>query len=157
MLRQDGDLGDGGGSGGSGGSGGLGGGVSPLPGIKELPGLVDRFQSAGTDVALSVDGDTGRLPGVVGLAVYRIMQEALTNVVKHAPSAPATARLSVSARAVTLAVTSLGPPANGAGTGHGVVSMRERAESLGGTCEAGPSGAGWQVRASFPLPGEVAS
>jgi signal transduction histidine kinase len=96
-----------------------------------------------------VDGDTGRLPATVGLALYRILQEALTNVVKHAPGAPATARLTVSALAVTLEVDSLGPP--GTGTGHGLVSMRERAESLGGHCEAGPSGAGWLVHALVPL------
>jgi signal transduction histidine kinase len=122
---------------------------APLPGIEGLSALVERFRSAGANVTLSVDGDTGRLPATVGLALYRILQEALTNVVKHAPGAPATARLTVSALAVTLEVDSLGPP--GTGTGHGVLSMRERAESLGGHCEAGPSGAGWLVRASVPL------
>jgi signal transduction histidine kinase len=125
---------------------------APLPGVEALPALVERCRSAGAIVSLSVDGDTGRLPATVGLAVYRILQEALTNVVKHAPGAPATARLTVSAQEVTLAVDSLGPPGPpGNGTGHGVLSMSERAESLGGTCEAGPSGAGWLVRASFPL------
>jgi signal transduction histidine kinase len=124
---------------------------APLPGIEGLPALIERCRSAGAIVTLSVDGDIGRLPGTVGLALYRIVQEALTNVVRHAPGAPATAQLTVSAYEVTLAVDSLGPPGNGTGTGHGVLSMRERAESLGGTCEAGPSGAGWLVRASFPL------
>jgi signal transduction histidine kinase len=122
---------------------------APLPGIEGLSALVERFQSAGANVTLSVDGDTGRLPATVGLALYRILQEALTNVLKHAPAAPATARLTVSALAVTLEVDSLGPP--GAGTGHGLVGMRERAESLGGRCEAGPSGAGWLVRVSVPI------
>jgi signal transduction histidine kinase len=122
---------------------------APLPGIEGLPALVERFQSAGANVTLSVDGDTGRLPATVGLALYRILQEALTNVVKHAPGAPATVRLTVSALAVTLEVDSLGPP--GTGTGFGLVSMRERAGSLGGHCEAGPSGAGWLVHASVPL------
>jgi len=122
---------------------------APLPGIGGLPALVERFQSAGANVTLSVDGDTGRLPATVGLALYRILQEALTNVVKHASGAPATARLTVSSLAVTLEVDSLGPP--GTGTGFGGISMRERAESLGGHCEAGPSGAGWLVRAAVPL------
>lgn len=124
-------------------------GTAPLPGVAGLPTLVDRFRSAGAPVSLAVDGDTGRLPATVGLAVYRILQEALTNVIKHAPGAPATARLVVSATEVTLAVDSLGAP--GHGTGHGVDDMRERAESLGGSCEAGPDGAGWLVRATFPL------
>jgi two-component sensor histidine kinase len=122
---------------------------APLPGIEGLPALVERFQSAGSNVTLCVDGDTGRLPATVGLALYRILQEALTNVVKHASGAPATVRLTVSALAVTLEVDSLGPP--GTGTGFGVISMRERAESLGGHCEAGPSGAGWLVHAAVPL------
>ena len=124
-------------------------GTAPLPGVAGLPILVERFRSAGANVSLAVDGDTGRLPATVGLAVYRILQEALTNVIKHAPGAPATARLVVSATEVTLAVDSLGAP--GHGTGHGVDDMRERAESLGGSCEAGPAGAGWLVRATFPL------
>jgi signal transduction histidine kinase len=124
-------------------------GTAPLPGVAGLPTLVDRFRSAGAHVSLAVDGDTGRLPATVGLAVYRILQEALTNVIKHAPGAPATARLVVSATEVTLAVNSLGAP--GHGTGHGVDDRRERAESLGGSCEAGPEGAGWLVRATFPL------
>jgi signal transduction histidine kinase len=122
---------------------------APLPEIADLPALAGRFRSAGANVTLSVDGDIARVPATVGLATYRILQEALTNVIKHAPGAPTTARLIVSDRTVTLTVDSLGPP--GKGTGHGVVGMRERAESLGGSCEAGPNGAGWLVRATFPL------
>ncbi|MFY9930010.1 MAG: histidine kinase [Streptosporangiaceae bacterium] len=121
----------------------------PQPGASGLPSLAERFQAAGADVTLTVDGDAGRLPATVGLAVYRILQEALTNVIRHAPGAPASARLVVSEREATLTVDSLGKP--GAGTGHGVPGMRERAESIGGSCSAGPSGAGWLVRASFPL------
>jgi signal transduction histidine kinase len=129
--------------------------TGPLPGAPGVPVLVERFRSAGADISLSVDGDTGRLPATVGLAVYRILQEALTNVIKHAPGARTTVRITVSAREVSLTVDSLGAP--GTGTGHGVVSMRERAESLAGSCEAGPSGAGWLVRASFPLAGPEAA
>jgi len=121
----------------------------PQPGASGVPSLVERFQAAGADVTLTIDGDTGRLPATVGLAVYRILQEALTNVIRHAPGAPAAARLVVSERDATLTVDSLGKP--GTGTGHGVPGMRERAESIGGSCSAGPSGAGWLVRASFPL------
>jgi signal transduction histidine kinase len=121
----------------------------PQPGASGVPSLVERFRAAGADVTLTVDGDTGRLPATVGLAVYRILQEALTNVIRHAPGAPAAARLTVSDRDATLTVDSPGKP--GAGTGHGVPGMRERAESIGGSCSAGPGGAGWLVRASFPL------
>ena len=123
--------------------------IAPLPGIDALPALVERFRSAGADVTLAVDGDVGGLPATTGLAVYRIAQEALTNAAKHAPGAPTALRLAVSTGSVTLTADSSGQP--GTGTGLGVVSMRERAESLGGTCEAGPGGRGWLVRATLPL------
>ena len=123
--------------------------IAPLPGIDALPALVERFRSAGADVTLAVDGDVAGLPATTGLAVYRIAQEALTNAAKHAPGAPTALRLAVGTGSVTLTADSSGRP--GTGTGLGVVSMRERAESLGGTCEAGPGGRGWLVRATLPL------
>jgi len=146
MLRERGS----GASGGSGDSGGSGGeGIAPLPGVKGLPALVERFRSAGADVTLVVEGDTAGLPATTGLAVYRIAQEALTNAVKHAPGAPTAVRLTVGAAAVTLTADSRGEP--GTGTGLGLVTMRERAESLGGSFSAGPGGRGWLVRATLPV------
>ncbi len=135
MLRQDGPA-DGAGS------------TTPLPGTDDLPALVEQFRSAGADVTLTVEGDTGGLPATTGLAIYRILQEALTNAVKHAPGSPTEVRLAIGAGSVTLTADSLAMP--GTGTGLGVVSMRERAESLGGSCEAGPGGRGWLVRATLP-------
>jgi signal transduction histidine kinase len=123
--------------------------TAPLPGAGDLPALVERFRSAGADVSLAVEGDTGRLPATTGLAVYRILQEALTNAVKHAPGSPTEVRLSVHADIVSLAVDSAAEP--GTGTGLGVPSMRERAEALGGSCQAGPGGRGWLVQAALPL------
>jgi signal transduction histidine kinase len=123
--------------------------TAPLPGAGDLPALVERFRSAGADVTLAVEGDTGRLPATTGLAVYRILQEALTNAVKHAPGSPTAVRLGVHADAVRLAVDSAAEP--GTGTGLGVPSMRERAEALGGSCQAGPGGRGWLVQAALPL------
>lgn len=123
---------------------------APLPGADDLPALVERFRSAGADIALTIDGDCGRLPATTGLAVYRILQEALTNAVKHAPGSPTAVGLHVGANAVELAVDTAAKP--GAGTGLGVLSMRERAESLGGSCQAGPGGQGWLVQATLPLP-----
>jgi signal transduction histidine kinase len=131
------------------GGGGPGGVIAPLPGVDALPALVERFRSAGADVTLTVDGDVGGLPATTGLAVYRIAQEALTNAAKHAPGAPTALRLAVGTGSVTLTADSSGQP--GTGAGLGMVSMRERAESLGGTCEAGPGGQGWLVRATLPL------
>jgi signal transduction histidine kinase len=158
MLREDDPAGRGSGGGfdGGSGSGGSGGpGMAPLPGVDGLPALVERFRSAGADITLAIDGDISVLPATTGLAVYRIAQEAVTNAAKHAPGAPTAVRLTVGGGRVTLTADSrashapgLGP---GTGTGLGVVSMRERAESLGGTCQAGPGGQGWLVRATLPL------
>ena len=61
--------------------------TAPLPGADGLPALVEQFRSAGADVTVTVEGDTGGLPATTGLALYRILQEALTNAVKHAPGA----------------------------------------------------------------------
>jgi signal transduction histidine kinase len=138
MLRRDGDA---------------GGSTAPLPGAGGVPALVDQFRAAGADVTLAVDGDLGALPATAGLAVYRILQEALTNAVKHAPGSPTEVRLSVGAGAVTLTADSRAEP--GTGTGLGLLSMRERAESLGGSCQAGPGGHGWLVRATLPLDGAL--
>jgi signal transduction histidine kinase len=147
MLRED-DAPDGGPSIPDGGV------IAPLPGIDGLPALVERFRSAGADITLTVEGDTGQLPATIGLAVYRIAQEALTNAVKHAPDSPTALRLTVAAGTVTLTAQSLAADSlaePGTGTGLGLVSMRERAEALGGSCEAGPGGGGWLVRATLPV------
>jgi len=131
--------------------------TAPLPGAGGLPALVEQFRSAGADVTLTVEGDVAGLPATTGLAVYRIAQEALTNAAKHAPGVPTEVRLRVCPGEATLtadtrAVPGRGPVAD-AGPGLGVVSMRERAESVGGSCEAGPGGRGWLVRARLPLTG----
>jgi len=126
-----------------------GGGIAaPLPGADQLGPLVERFRSAGAEVSLTVAGDPARLTAGAGLAVHRILQEALTNAARHAPGAPVRAALSVSEAGTVLVVDSGGPP--GSGTGGGLMSMRERAEMLGGNCAAGPCGGGWRVRAELP-------
>jgi len=129
--------------------------TAPLPDAGGLPALVEQYRSAGADVTLTVEGDPAGLPATTGLAVYRIAQEALTNAAKHAPGAPTEVRLLVSPDEVTLTADNRAVPGKSAitGTGLGVVSMRERAESVGGTCEAGPGGRGWLVRARLPLTG----
>ncbi len=124
-------------------------GTAPLPGAGGLPALVGQFRSAGVDVTLTVDGDTAGMPATTGLALYRIVQEALTNAARHAPGARTEVRLAVGPGSVTLTADSHANP--GTGTGLGLVSMRERAESVGGTCTAGPGGRGWLVRATLPL------
>jgi signal transduction histidine kinase len=123
--------------------------TAPLPGSLDVPALIDGFRSAGADVSARIEGDLEHLPNTVGLATYRILQESLTNAVKHAPSAGTRVHLVVRPDAVQLSVESAGPPRRGSGLGLG--GMRERAESLGGHCTAGPGGAGWLVRAELPL------
>jgi signal transduction histidine kinase len=123
--------------------------TAPLPGSLDVPVLLERFRSAGADVRSTLHGDLHSLPNTVGLATYRILQEALTNAVKHAPDATSTVRLDVQPDAVRLTVDSSGVPRRG--TGLGLAGMRERAESLGGRFEAGPGGNGWLVRAELPL------
>ena len=118
-----------------------------------MPALVEQFRSAGADVTLIVEGDVAGLPATTGLAVYRIAQEALTNAAKHAPGAPTEVGLRVWAGEVTLTADSRTVPGKTASAGLGVLSMRERAESVGGSCEAGPGGRGWLVRARLPLTG----
>jgi signal transduction histidine kinase len=123
--------------------------IAPPPSADGLPRLVERFRSARADVTLTVNGDTAGLPATVGLVVYRIVQEALTNAVKHAPGAPVAVALTIATDQVVLRVDSAGEPRHG--EGMGLLSMRERAESLGGGCEAGPGGRGWLVQAHIPL------
>jgi signal transduction histidine kinase len=123
--------------------------TAPLPGAAQLTGLVEQFRGAGADIVLRVDGDPAELTATVGLAFYRILQEALTNAARHAPGAPARAALSVTPTSGVLLVDSPGPP--GSGAGGGLLSMRERAEALGGTCTAGAAAGGWRVRAEIPL------
>jgi signal transduction histidine kinase len=123
--------------------------TTPLPGVDGLPALVDRFRSAGADITLAIDGDAGRVHAATGLTVYRIAQEALTNAVKHSPGAATTVALTVGPAVVRLAVDSAAE--TGTGSGLGMISMRERAESVGGSCQAGPGGSGWLVDARLPL------
>ncbi|SCL14230.1 Signal transduction histidine kinase [Micromonospora nigra] len=120
-----------------------------------LGAAVDRARQAGVTVEADVDAGVGSLDAVRGLAVLRLTQEALTNVVKHAGPA-ALARLSVSVvdGAVHWEVTDNGrgsvPAPVPPGGGHGITGMRERVDLLGGRLEVGPAGAGWRVATVLP-------
>ncbi|SDT78776.1 sensor histidine kinase [Actinoplanes derwentensis] len=124
-----------------------------------LAGAVEKARLAGVNVEAEIDPSVGGLDAVRGLAVLRLTQEALTNVAKHAgPSATARLRVTLTASDVDWEVTDDGGlpgtrevPSGG---GHGLTGMRERAEVLGGTLSAGPSGKGWRV--ATMLPGETA-
>jgi signal transduction histidine kinase len=124
----------------------------PTPGTAQLTALAEQYRGAGADLVFTVDGDPAELPATVGLALYRILQEALTNAARHAPGAPTRATLSVTPTSAILVVDSAGRPGTGtpAGAGGGLLSMRERADVLGGVCTAGPTARGWRVRAELP-------
>ncbi len=122
----------------------------PLPGSAEIADLVESFRRAGTPVDWSVDGDLASLTATEGLTVYRIVQEALTNVVRHAPGAAVTARLVVGDGSTTVVVDSDGSAPGPIGEGVGLAGMRARAEALGGRLTAGPAPHGWRVEAVLP-------
>ncbi|WP_405147132.1 sensor histidine kinase [Sphaerisporangium sp. NBC_01403] len=131
----------------------------PQPGLARLPGLLAQVREAGTPVRYRVEGGPAQLPSAVDLSAYRVVQEALTNVMKHAGSG-ATADVVVSYRdtEVGVEVTDDGRPApGGEGSGNGLRGMRRRVEMLGGRLSAGPgSGGGFVVRASLPIAGHDA-
>ncbi|MEU3980641.1 sensor histidine kinase [Streptomyces sp. NPDC026672] len=134
--------------------------LRPVPVLDGLPGLVEQAEMAGLHVELTVTG-TERLPGGTELTVYRIVQEALTNAVKHA--APAHCRVLVTAdgHEVTAEITDDGRTGPGRGaptTGLGLVGMRERVAGCGGVFEAGPRrGGGYRVLARIPYEPTVRS
>lgn len=123
--------------------------LTPLPGLDALDELVERFRSAGADVALERSGDLTSLPATASTTLYRIAQESFTNAAKHAPGRPVSVRVAAAGGSVELIVESGGIP--GSGRGMGLETMRERAEAIGGTCTAGPAGAGWRVHATVPV------
>jgi signal transduction histidine kinase len=129
--------------------------LAPQPGLGELEHLLERARGAGVGIDLTVEGEPRPLPQSVDLSAYRIVQEALTNVVKHAGRAHTTVTLGYrpGALELTIADTGDGPPSRGPG-GHGLVGMRERAALFGGTLVAGPrDGRGFEVHASLPYDG----
>jgi len=131
--------------------------VSPQPGLRDLPDLVDRLRAAGIPVEVRVDGEVAGLPPGVDLAAYRIAQEALTNVLKHAGPATASVVVRAAGGTVEVEVCDDGRGEDGTGPadgGHGLVGMRERAALYGGTVEAGSRpGGGYRVRARLLVDG----
>lgn len=127
--------------------------LAPQPGIEDLPRVIEHVARAGTQVELSSNDLTG-LGQAVSIATYRIVQEALSNVVRHAPGSAARVTIDRTLSAIEIVVTNA-PPAGHAqpmpGSGHGVRGMRERASALGGTLSTGHTGdGGYEVRAWLP-------
>jgi signal transduction histidine kinase len=129
---------------------------TPAPGLADLPRLTREVADAGLPVAVSVDGDLDRVPPGVGLAAYRIVQEALTNTLRHARANRAQVHLDSTSGVLLIEVTDDGHGANGAPVGgHGLVGMRERVAVYGGSLDAGPArGGGFRVAARLPYDAE---
>lgn len=126
----------------------------PQPGIAELPSLVDRARRAGSCIDVVVDGESRPVPASTGLAVYRVVQEALTNARRHAPGAPVHVSLTWAPESVRVVVRDDGPgPDEGGAHGYGIAGMRERLRLLDGALSAGPAPTGgFHVEAELPLP-----
>jgi signal transduction histidine kinase len=130
--------------------------LRPFQDLANLADLISGVAEAGLSVQLEVTGVPASLPASVGHAGYRIVQEGLTNVLRHSTVGQARVRIEVGDRAVVIEVLDDGQPRSGAlpTGGHGLAGMRERAAALGGSCEAGPvNGTGWRVRAEIPVGG----
>lgn len=129
--------------------------LGPQPSLDDIPGVVAQARDAGLDVSLVVTGTPHALPIGAGLAAHRIVQEALTNVRRHAgPKAKAYVQLAWEPDALVATVSDdgRGAAAPGDGVGQGIVGMMERASMFGGTLTAGPkAGGGWVVRARLPV------
>ena len=132
--------------------------LEPQPGLAQLPTLVDRLTAAGLPVDLGVGELTRGLSPGLDLAVFRVIQEALTNVIKHAGKPHTTVSLTQGDGQLVVEVADAGrpiravAPAVPAGAGRGLIGLRERIALYGGVLDAGPStGGGWTVRARFPL------
>ncbi|MBA6441634.1 sensor histidine kinase [Streptomyces sp. GMR22] len=127
----------------------------PQPGLAGLPELLDRIRASGLEVAYESAGSVRPLPEATGASVFRIVQEALTNVVKHAAARGVSVQLTYGEGAVDIRVLDDGRgPRPGSGGGHGLIGVRERAAAHGGTAATGPGpdGRGFEVRVHLPVP-----
>lgn len=133
--------------------------ATPAPPVPDAGGLFDVVASAraaGLDAELRLVGDLGQVDPIVGLSLYRVVEEALANARQHAPRAVTDVELVVEEDAVRLTVESVGPveptePLDAGRRRYGLVGMRERMAAVGGELEAGPTATGWRVRGHAPL------
>jgi signal transduction histidine kinase len=134
--------------------------LAPVPRLTDVKDLADTVRASGVSVELRMPETDRRLSPSLELSVYRVVQEALTNIVKHAPGARAAVELTVSAGKIRLDVRDDGGPGGreapraGRGAGHGIIGMRERISAFGGWLVAEPAaGGGFQVTAEVPIEG----
>jgi signal transduction histidine kinase len=128
--------------------------LAPQPGLAGVEGLVEQIREAGLQAVLKVEGVPGQLEAGIALTIYRIVQEALTNALKHAGAATVEVRMVFTRTDVVVEVcdTGRGPQLGTAAIGHGLLGMRERVMLYGGTLRTGPRpGGGYRVHARIPI------
>jgi signal transduction histidine kinase len=127
----------------------------PVPSVAEIPALVDQARAGGMAVELQMRGDLSAIPPSIGVAVYRITQEALANAARHAPRARTAVGLALTNGRVDLVAETTGPLepvwSDPQRPRFGLLGMRERATALGGELAAGPTPGGWRVSCQLPL------
>jgi signal transduction histidine kinase len=128
--------------------------LAPQPGLDDVPILVGQLREAGLPVELQIDGEPRELPVGIELSAYRIVQEALTNALKHAGNARATVHVGYGSDVLDLEIADdgAGAPTRASGGGHGLVGMRERVALYGGRLDASHrAGGGFVVRVKLPI------
>ncbi len=132
--------------------------LAPQPGIETLPALLEQVRQSGLPVELTVEGTPVKLPAGIDLSAYRIVQEALTNTLKHAGPARAWVAVRWAGEDVEIEVANDGRDQDDTdGTGHGLVGMRERVALCGGELRSGPrQGGGYKISARLPVAGDTA-
>jgi len=132
---------------------GAGAAYEPTPGLADLERLAHDVSATGVAVEVSMVGDLGAVPPGIDFTAYRVVQEALTNVIKHAGPARARVRIDATPSGLRIEVSDDGRGVNGRsdGTGHGLIGMQERVAVFGGALETGPTaGGGFRVAADLP-------
>lgn len=133
---------------------------NPTPGLDRLPALVERARAAGVDIDVAITGDPSTVGGVTDRSAFRIAQESVTNVMKHAPGHRVDVAVTIGPDVVELVVedrpahpdTEGSTPVLLGATGNGIIGMRERAVAVGGALQAGPTtSGGWRVAARLPV------
>ena len=132
-----------------------------MPGLERLGRLIEEVRAAGLPVELSMEGERPPVDAGIELSAYRIVQEALTNALKHASGARARVRIAYEPRAIDIEVTDEGGTGRrdvgqGAGGGRGLIGMRERVALYAGDFEAAPTSTGFRVHARLPLDSQPA-
>jgi signal transduction histidine kinase len=130
--------------------------LAPQPTLAEIGELVARARAAGLPAVLDVRGERRPLPAGLDLAAYRIVQEGLTNAMKHAPGAATTVTVSWAPHDLALEIHNAAAEDPAPSDGHGLLGMAERVRIYGGELDAGPDASGWRVTAHLPLSEAVA-